>query len=190
MASPRRVSSSASCIVEVQSKPAEKRIPEALSRISSAVDFRRVASETLRGEGDVVVSGLAGTARALFIAGLWQSLRRPLIIVTPHDKNVSSLAADIEYFHRALNAKSAGQVVAFPALETDPYAGLMPHAGILQTRATTLWCLRQKRADIIVTSIRGASTRLPAPSTFDTYSLHVSKGDDVSQDLFIEHLSM
>jgi transcription-repair coupling factor (superfamily II helicase) len=176
--------------VEVQSKPAERRISEALSRVSSAVDFRRVASETLRSEGEVVVSGLAGSARALFIAGLWQSLRRPLIVVTPHDKNVSLLAADVEYFHRALNASVAAHVVAFPALETDPYSGLMPHAGILQTRATTLWCLRQKRADIVVTSVRGASTRLPAPSTFDTYSLHVSKGDEVSQELFVEHLTM
>jgi len=153
------------------------------------VDFRRVASETLRSDGEVVVSGLTGTARALFIAGLWQTLRRPLIVVTPHDKNVSTLASDIEYFHRVLNASAAGQVCAFPALETDPYSGLMPHAGILQTRATTLWCLRQKRADIVVTSIRAAATRLTAPSNFDTYSLHVSKGDDLSQELFVEHLT-
>ena len=124
----------------------------------------------------------------MFIAGLWQSLRRPLILVTPHDKNVSSLASDIEYFHRALN--SSAQVCAFPELEIDPFSGLMPHAGILQTRATTLWCLRQKRADIVVTSVRAASTRLTAPSTFDTYSLHVSKGDDVSQELFVEHLAV
>ena len=174
--------------MEVQSNLAEKRIPEALSRISSVVDFRRIASETLRGEADVVVSGLAGSARALFIAGLWQSLRRPLIVVIPHDKNVSALASDVEYFQRALNSSVTTQVCAFPELEIDPYSGLMPHAGILQTRATTLWCLRQKRADIVVTSIRAASTRLTAPSTFDTFSLHVSKGDDVSQELFVEHL--
>jgi transcription-repair coupling factor (superfamily II helicase) len=176
--------------VEVQSKPREKRIAEAFARISSAVDFRRVASETLRGESEVVVSGLSGTARSLFIAGLWQLLRRPLIIVTPHDKNVPSLASDIEYFHRVLNGSVAGEVCSFPALETDPYAGLMPHAGILQTRATTLWSLRQKRSDIVVTSIRAASSRLTAPPMFDTYSLHVSKGDDISQELLVEHLTV
>lgn len=175
--------------MEVLHKQAEKHIPAVLSRISSAVDLRRIVSETLRGEGDVVVSGLAGSARALFIAALWQHLRRPLILVTPHDKNVSVLAADIEYFHRELNASSANLVCSFPALETDPYSGLMPHAGVLQTRATTLWCLRQKKADIVVTSTRAASTRVPAPATFDTYSLHVAKGDDVSQELLIEHLS-
>ena len=176
--------------MEVQSKPREKRIAEAFGRISSAVDFRRVASETLRGEGEVVVSGLAETARALFIAGLWQFLRRPLIVITPHDKNVPSLSSDIEYFHRVLNGSVAAEVCAFPALETDPYAGLMPHAGILQTRATTLWSLRQKRTDIVVTSIRAASSRLITPSMFDTYSLHVSKGDDISQELLVEHLTV
>jgi transcription-repair coupling factor (superfamily II helicase) len=175
--------------VEVQSKQ-EKRIPEALSRVTAAADFRRIASESLRGESDVVVSGLTGSARALFIAALWQSLRRPLIVVIPRDKDVAAFASDIEYFHRAINTSSAGMVCAFPALEADPYSGIMPHAGILQTRATTLWCLRQKRTDIVVASIQAASSRLAAPSTFDTYSLHVSKGDDLSQELLVEHLTV
>ena len=176
--------------MEVLHKQAEKHIPTVLSRISSAADFRRIVSETLRNESDVVVSGLAGSARALFIAGLWQNLRRPLIVVTAQDKNVPSLASDIEYFQNAFNTSGTTQVCSFPALETDPYAGLMPHAGVLQTRATTLWCLRQKRADIVVTSIRAAATRLTTPSTFDTYSLHVSKGDDFSQELLVEHLTV
>ena len=176
--------------MEVQPKQAEKRIAEALSRISSAADFRRIASETLRGEGDVVVPGLAGSARALFIARLWQTLRRPVIVIVAQDNAIASLAADIEYFHRTLNSPAAAQVCSLPGLETDPYSGLMPHAGILQTRATTLWCLRQKRADIVVTSIRAASTRLTAPSTFDTYSLHVTKGDEFSRELLVEHLTV
>jgi transcription-repair coupling factor (superfamily II helicase) len=176
--------------VEAPPKQTEKLIPEALSGISSVVDFRRVASETLRGETNVVVSGLTGTARALFIAGLWQTLRRPLIVVTAQDKNVAALTADIQYFHQALNSTVASDVCSFPALETDPYSGMMPHAGALQTRATTLWSLRQKRADIVVTSIQAAATRLTTPATFDSYSLHISKGDDISQDLLIEHLAI
>ena len=128
-----------------------------LSRISAAADFRRIASETLRGESDVVVSGLAGSARALFIAGLWQSLRRPLDRRhAARSRTFLLLLPTLNTSIGVLNSSAAAQVCAFPAWETDPYSGLMPHAGILQTRATTLWCLRQKRADIVVTSIRGA----------------------------------
>src|SRR6516225_8883842 len=166
----------------------EKRIHKIIGRISDLADFRRIASETLRGETDVIVSGLAGSSRALFIAGLWNSLRRPLIVVTPQDRGVETLATDISYFHNELNG-GANRVCPFPAWETDPYAGLTPHADIQQARATTLWRLRNKQVDIVVASIRLIATRLAAPAQFDTYSLHVTSGEDLSQERLIEHLT-
>jgi len=166
----------------------EKRIHKILVRISGIADFRRIASEALRGETDIIVSGLAGSARALFIAGLWQFLRRPLIVVTPQDRGVQALATDLAYFHGELNANGAERVSPFPAWETDPYAGLTPHADIQQARATTLWRLRNKRVDIVVGSIRSLASRLVVPSQFDTYGLHIATGDDLSQDLLTEHL--
>src|SRR2546427_1912934 len=117
----------------------EKRIHKILARISDVADFRRIASDALRGDTDVVVSGLSGSARALFVSGLAQALRRPLIVVTPQDRAVESLATDIHYFHSELNTTGANRVAPFPAWETDPYAGLAPHADIQQTRATALW---------------------------------------------------
>ena len=83
----------------------EKRIHKILSRISSVADFRRISSDILRGDTEVAVSGLSGSARALFIAGLWQSLRRPLIVVTPQDRGVSALTTDIAYFHGELTGR-------------------------------------------------------------------------------------
>jgi transcription-repair coupling factor (superfamily II helicase) len=166
----------------------EKRIHKILARISEVADFRRIAAEALRGESDVVVSGLSGTARALFIAGLAQALRRPLIVVTPQDRVVETLATDINYFHTELNTNGANRVCHFPAWETDPYAGLTPHVDIQQARATTLWRLRNKQVDIVVASVRSMAARLVAPSQFDNYSLHVTSGEDLSQELLIEHL--
>src|SRR5437867_9593521 len=120
----------------------EKRINKILARISDVADFRRIAADALRGETDVVVSGLSGSSRALFIAGLAQALRRPLIVVTPQDRAVESLATDINYFHAELNTGGSNRVSPFPAWESDPYAGLTAHADIQQTRATTLWRVR------------------------------------------------
>src|SRR5256885_3205389 len=167
----------------------DKRIHKILTRISEVADFRRIASDARRGDADVIVSGLAGSARALFIAGLWQSLRRPLIVVTPQDRGVAPLTTDIAYFHAELHAAGSNRVCQFPAWETDPYAGLAPHADIQQARATTLWQLRNKHVDIVVSSVRSLATRLVAPSNFESYSLHVASGDDLSQDLLIEHLA-
>src|SRR5438094_5581464 len=167
----------------------EKRIHKIIARVSDVADFRRIAADALRGDTNVIVSGLSGSARALFIAGLWQSLRRPLIVVTPQDLGVEPLATDVAYFHGELNANGANRVSRFPAWETDPYAGLTPHADILQARATTLWRMRAKQMDIVVASIRSLATRLASPAQFDTYSLHITVGDDLSQDLLVEHLS-
>ena len=167
----------------------EKRIHKIIARISEVADFRRIAADALRGDSVLTVSGLSGSARGLFIAGLWQSLRRPLIVVTPQDRGVETLATDIRYFHGELNPNGADRVCPFPAWETDPYASLNPHADIQQVRATTLWRIRNKKVDIVVASIRSLSARLAAPSQFDTYSLHVASGDDLSQDLLAQHLA-
>ena len=91
----------------------EKRIYKILLRISEIADFRRIASDALRGETDIIVSGLSSSARALFIAGLWQFLRRPLIVVTPQDRGVQALATDLAYFHGELNANGRERVSPF-----------------------------------------------------------------------------
>src|SRR5687767_13156039 len=107
----------------------ERRIHKILARISNVTDFRRIAADVLRTESspstpfydspelqgppqktDVAVSGLSGSARALFTAGLWQSLRRPLIVVTSQDRGVESLATDIAYFHGELTTNGAQRV--------------------------------------------------------------------------------
>jgi transcription-repair coupling factor (superfamily II helicase) len=78
--------------------------------------------------------------------------------------------------------------VAFPAWETDPYAGFSPHADIQQARALALWKLRHSQADIVVTSIRAIAARLVSTAEFDTFSLHIAAGEDLSQELLEEHL--
>src|SRR5262249_32287854 len=66
---------------------------------------------------------------------------------------------------------------------------LSPHADIQQTRATTLWRLRNKQIDIVVASVRSLATRLASPAQFVTYSLQIVSGEDLSQELLIEHLT-
>src|SRR5687767_13356715 len=120
----------------------EKRIHKLVARISDVAEFRRITAEVLKPDSDVVVSGLSGSARGLFLAGLWQTMRRPFIVVTSQDRGVEPLATDIAYFHNELTPGGAARVSAFPAWETDPYAGFSPHADIQQARATTLWKIR------------------------------------------------
>jgi hypothetical protein len=73
----------------------EKRIHKILARISDIADFRRIASEALRGDTNVVVSGLSGSARTLFIAGLWQSLDMPFGNLLDDGLRVDGLPAEM-----------------------------------------------------------------------------------------------
>lgn len=174
---------------QIEMDAIDKRIPKILSRISDVADFRRIAADALRGETDVIVAGLSGSARALFVAGLWHSVRRPIIVVTPNERRVSDLVNDLDYFHTTVNGSAPHRVCPFPAWEVDPYAGLPAHADIQQARATTLWKLRHHQADIVVASMRSICARLTAPTQFDSYSLQIAKGDELSQELLVEHLA-
>jgi transcription-repair coupling factor (superfamily II helicase) len=167
----------------------QSRLQEVYSRIPDLADVSRIAAETLKGDTRVVVSGLGGSTRGLLTAALWKNFKRPMFVVTAVDAAAENLAMDIGYFHSELNARSPTRICTFPAWETDPYSGLSPHADVLQARATTLWRLRSGEADIVVTSARALGGRLRSPGGFDSYGLHIKVGDEVSQELTLEHLS-
>ena len=168
---------------------AQSRLQELFSRIPDLADVSRIAAATLRGDTRVVVAGLGGSTRGLLTAALWKNFKRPIFLVTAVDTAAENLALDTGYFHSKLNDGSPDRVCHFPAWETDPYSGLSPHADVLQARATTLWRLRSGEADIVVTSARALGGRLRSPAGFDSYGLRLTVGDEVSQELMLEHLS-
>lgn len=166
----------------------QTRLQKAFSAIFDLVDPRRIASETLKREAPVRVAGLSGSVRGLFVPALWQSFRRPLVLVVSDPSAADSLAVDISFFHARLNDRSGQNVCRFPAWDNDPYSGLSPHADVEQARSRTLWRLRAGGADIVVTSARALGTRLPLPADFDTYGVRIDAGDDLSQELMLDHL--
>ncbi len=167
----------------------QTRLQKLLSGILDVTDIRQIASETLKRERRVVVSGLSGSSRALMVAALWKAFKRPIILLTANDAATESLTVDVAYFHDELNDRGSDAVCSFPAWETDPYAGLTPHADTQQARAKTLWRLRAGTADVVITSVRALGGRLERPASFDSYGLQIKVGDEVSQELMLEHLA-
>jgi transcription-repair coupling factor (superfamily II helicase) len=163
------------------------RIRKCLGAILDAGDLPRVASAVL-GNARPTVSGLGGSSRALFVAALWQALRRPLILVTHEGALLDSLSEDIAWFHSELNERDRARVAAFPAWDADPYSGLDPHSDVRELRATTLWKLRAGAADIVVADPRALGIRLPPPGVFDASTLHLRVGEEMSPELILEQL--
>jgi len=165
------------------------RLQHCLAAFLDRGEVGRVASEVLANERPVTVSGLGGSARALFVAALWPAFRRPIVLVTHNASTVEALAEDIGWFHSVLNERDRTFVASLPAWDTDPYSGLDPHPDVQGSRATTLWKLGRGGADIVVASPRALGVRVPQPGSFDSFGLHLRVGDEVSPELMLEHLS-
>ena len=82
-----------------------------------------VVSEVRAGKRSIEVSELWGASKALFLFGLQQESRRPLIVVTATDEEAETLVSDLEFFSRTIFAKEAQPL---PELRSFPTWGLLP----------------------------------------------------------------
>jgi transcription-repair coupling factor (superfamily II helicase) len=82
-----------------------------------------VVNEIKAGKRSLEVSELWGASKALFLFGLQQEFRTPLIVVTATDDEAETLVSDLEFFGRTIFAKE-GQPL--PELRSFPSWGLLP----------------------------------------------------------------
>src|SRR5260370_32585417 len=92
----------------------------------------------------IVVSGIAGSARALFLAALEKRTGRQVVLLTRSNQEIEEIPPDVEFFYSAVNSGSAEQidrsrVLAIPSSESDPYDGVSPHPDVLEQRALALY---------------------------------------------------
>jgi len=124
------------------------------------------------GRGPISVSGLTSPAsKALALTALADHSTRPLLVVTESNDSAETLVSDIRYFDSELD------VVVLPSFESNPYAGLSPHAETEQARARVLWRLAQGQPPkILVVSAKAMLFKLPKPTDFKSMGVTVSKG--------------
>src|SRR5687768_15623396 len=69
---------------------------------------------------DVITLGyLAGASKALFVAGMAQTLQRPFVVITPASSEAESLVHDLRFFTAA--CEDAPRIVLVPSAEHSPY---------------------------------------------------------------------
>ena len=116
--------------------PPETYYVELFGSLLASDELNQLARELRKGRRSVVVSGLAGSARALVIAALEKMSGRRVVYVTRSNREVEEFQPDTEFFYCALNGLNSCEtaVLAIPATETDPYNGTSPHAEVLEQR--------------------------------------------------------
>src|SRR5260370_7764928 len=131
-----------------------------LQRVFETTEYQRLLAELQRGARVISISGLvAGSVRALAVAALQREVKKTFAVVTQATGDLETWERDLRFWYCALSGKEScdAEVLVLPASETDPYAGISPHAQTLEKRALTLWRLQHKSQDFVLL------TALPMP---------------------------
>jgi transcription-repair coupling factor (superfamily II helicase) len=138
----------------------------------------------------VVLSGVAGSARALVLAALQRKIDRRVIFVARSNREVEEFQSDVDFFYCAINGVSAGdqKVLAIPAIEADPYDGTSPHAEVLEQRALAFYRATRGEARILLTSLGALAERTISPDLLKASSITLRVAEEMPLELIIDLL--
>ncbi|MGA9769499.1 MAG: transcription-repair coupling factor [Blastocatellia bacterium] len=170
--------------------PPETYYAELFGSLFQSDELERLAREIRSGRRTCIVSGLAGSARALVLAALERKLNRRIVFVARSNREVEEFQADVEFFYCALNGVGSCEsaVLAIPALETDPYDGTSPHAEVLEQRALALYRAMQGEARILLTSLGALAERTVSPDLLRSSSITLRTGEEMPLELIVDLL--
>lgn len=139
--------------------------------------------------GDLSLSGLTTTAKAIYSALLWQMTERPLIIVVDGNKRAEELFEAVETFYSLLIGRrdTAGPQL-LPALDVLPMQGMSPHAEVCEQRAIGLWRLATRTVPITIMPVASALLRIESADFYRQLALHLHVGEEVPLQDVLAHL--
>jgi transcription-repair coupling factor (superfamily II helicase) len=170
--------------------PPETYYREIFSSLLESRELEDLAREIRAGRRAIVISGLAGSARALVLAAIEKKTARRLVFVARSGREVEEIQSDIEFFYCALNGVSAieSRVLTIPAIETDPYDGTSPHAEVLEQRALALHRATSGEARILLTSLNALAARTLPPGLLSASSLALRVNEEMPPELIVDLL--
>ncbi len=162
-----------------------------LRRITETLEYRQTLEE-LRNHARVIsISGLvAGAARALAVAALQRETGKTFAVVSESTRDLEPWERDLRFWYCALSGKESAdaEVLVLPASETDPYAGVSPHAQTLEKRAFALWRLRQQSPDFVLLTARALARRTVGPDAIEQTGVVLKRDEDHSPEELVERL--
>jgi len=162
-----------------------------LQRISDSAEFKQILSEVQRGTRVISMSGLvAGSARALAVAGLQRETGKTFAVVMQSTRDLEPWERDLKFWYCALAGKETceSEVLVLPASESDPYAGVSPHAQTLEQRALALWRLQKHSQDFVLLTARSLARKTVGPSAIEQAGAILKRDQDVSPEELVEKL--
>jgi transcription-repair coupling factor (superfamily II helicase) len=122
-------------------------------------------SDIQAGNKTAEVSELWGAAKALFLFGLSDEARRPLIVVTASEEEAEALAEDLSFFVHTMPWDQAGErkmeIRTFPAWGVLPFEADSPDSRTVGERMRFLYSLISGSPGIFVVPVTSLMQKLP-----------------------------
>lgn len=152
--------------------------------------FQALLGKLTRGEsGPFSLSGLVGTAKALYLALLYQATERPIFVLVDGNKEAETLLETTEvFFDLLLGGRNLPAPQLIPALDVLPHQRMSPHSEIAEKRAVGLWRLATSTIPITIVPVAAALLRIEGAEFYRQLALPLRVGDELSLEDITQHL--
>jgi transcription-repair coupling factor (superfamily II helicase) len=162
-----------------------------LQRVTETEEYQQLVKRLRNNERVISISGLvAPAARALIVAALQREIGKPFAIVSQSTSDLEPWESDLRFWYCALTGKESSddEILVLPASESDPYAGVSPHAQTLEKRAFSLWKLRQQNCDFILLTARALARKTVSPQAIEKAGAVLRRDEDHSPEDLVDKL--
>lgn len=163
----------------------------ALRRITETSAYRQLLEELRRNARVISISGLvSSSARALALAALQRESGKKFALVSQATRDLEPWERDLRFWYCALKGIEScdDEILVLPASETDPYAGISPHAQTLEKRALSLWRLRKKSQDFVLLTARALARKTVSPEAIEQAGVVLKRNNEQSPEELVEKL--
>ncbi|HEX7331472.1 MAG TPA: transcription-repair coupling factor [Pyrinomonadaceae bacterium] len=162
-----------------------------MRQITETQEYQKLLAEVRGGTRVISISGLvAGASRALAVAALQHETGKTFAVVSQTTRDLESLERDLKFWYCALaGTETAGnEILVLPASETDPYAGISPHAQTLERRAVALWQLQRRPPSFVLLTARALARKTVSPAAIAKAGAVIKRDEDHPPEQLVDKL--
>jgi len=157
-----------------------RRLLEALAKDP---DLVTVTDGIRSGMKEQLVSGLAGSARSVFIAALHAQLQRPIVVMTHNMFSAQKLIEDLE------ECLPRGELLSYPANESIATEAAVSSPELVSQRIDALSRLANGFRGVLVVPYAGVRRLVAPKETFREAAVTAAVGETVAIDAFLGRLA-
>ena len=164
-------------------------VREIFAELEHAPGFERVRRHLSLGAGRRRVSGLTGTARALYLPLTARAAKQPVIVIVADNKAADSLEPLLKAGCELTGAVDPARVVRFPAHDVLPFENLSPHPDVQEQRAAALWKFSTGAVDILIAPVESAALKLFDPQYYAGLAVTLKRSEEADIEVLTAHLA-